>query len=181
MRKHIITVLLIICIPYIGLAQYSKKSKHPIRPVVSASYQPTWILDDYHGNTKATVFMAGIHGFKEMGKESYFSLGLMYGTFKDVEDEQYTGWILPIQLHKFFNADRKGFNLDFGLWINYCASCSETAGASVSQGINYMFGGHPVRVNVGLLTMLGNLYTDPSIQVGPQVQLMWVPEPKSKK
>lgn len=145
------------------------------------SYLPTWVLDDYNGNTKASVVLTGIHAFKEMGKESYFSLGLMYGKHKDVGDDVYTGLMLPIQLHKFFTADRKGFNLDFGYWMNYCASCRETVGASFSQGINYMFSGHPLRVNVGLQTMLGNLFTDIAINVRPQLQLMWIPEPKRKK
>lgn len=181
MTKDLITGLLIMCMPFIGSAQSTKKTKPLIRPVVSTSYQPTWILDDYDGNTKATIVLTGIHAFKEIGKESYFSLGLMYGTYKHVEGDYYSGLILPIQLHKYFNADRKGLNLEFGYWMNYCASCSQTVGASFSQGINYMFSGHPLRVNVGLQTMLGNLFTDISIQVGPQLQLMWIPEPKMKK
>lgn len=173
--------LIIMCISYIGNAQYNKMAKHLIRPGVSISYLPTWVIDDYNGNLKATVALAGVHAYKEIGKESYFSIGLMHGTFKNDLEDRYTGLVLPIRLHKYFVKEREGFNLGFGLWINYCTSCIETIGGSFSQEINYMFSGHPLKVNVGLQTMVGNLFTDTAIQSGPQLQLLWVPEPRQKK
>lgn len=181
MRKHVLTGLIIICFSCIGTAQYTKKAKHPIRPGVSISYLPTWVIDDYDGNVKGAMALTGVHAYKEIGKESFFSLGLMYGKYKDDLDEQQTGFILPIRLHKFFVEEREGFNLGFGLWMNYCATCNGTIGGTFSQEINYMFFGHPLRVNVGIQTMLGNLFTDTAVQVGPQLQLLWVPEPKQKR
>lgn len=181
MMRYIFLAFCLICMVYNLSGQQRHKSKHMFRPGLSASYLPTSVLDNYNGNTKATVFMTGIHALKEIGSESYLSLGLMYATFDDVVDEEYTGIILPIRLQKFFVKERTGFNLGFGLWLNYCKSCSETIGGAYSQEINYSFFNHPVRVNVGLQLVLGSFFTDAAIHVGPQVQMIWVPEPKGKK
>ena len=179
MKEHFVIGLFVLCSIHVTNAQHKHSSKHLIRPAISLNYLPTQVLDDFHGNTEAKVFLAGIHALKEIGKESYFSLGLMYGKFHEIEGDEHNGIILPIRLQKFFIPERKGFNLGFGLMMNYCKTCMETVDGAFAQEINYMFAANPVRVNVGLQTILGTLYDKAAIHVGGQVQLIWVPLKKS--
>ena len=181
MKRPFIFLLLLLGGCSFVQAQQRHKPKHELHPGLSFAYLPTWILDDYHGNIKAHTFMSGINGHQEFGKESVFIFGVTYAKFNTEEQEEEIGIIVPLRLQKFFNPDRKGFNLAFGFLMSYCTTCYNAVSGAYSNEISYLFFGHSLDVNVGLQTMLGGIFDPPEIYFGPQVQVTWHPRDKEKR
>ncbi len=157
-------------------AQQRHSNKHKLYPGLSIAYLPTWILDDYDGNKSGTTFMAGLYGHQEIWKESVFSMGISHAKIDVKNGNEHTGIIVPIKLQKFFNPDRRGFNLSFGVLFNYCRTCGGRIGGAVSNEISYLVASQPVQVNVGLQIIEGFLFDDSAIHMGGQVQLIWHPQ-----
>jgi len=175
MKNRILLLLIFGCCFHLARAQQSHAIKHALRPGLSFGYFPTWELDDIEGNTRANVFMAGINGYLELGKESVFIFGVSRGKFEIKDQEARLSFIDPLKLQKFFTPERKGFNLAFGFLMSYCKTCNESANGGFANEINYLFAFDPIDVNIGIQTMLGAFFDGPAIYVGPEVQVIWHP------
>jgi|SRR5687767_9267647 len=175
MKHWIILLFIILCGFNAALAQKRHSEKNVLRPGFSLGYLPTWVLDDFNGNTSAKVIITGINGHQEIWKESVFIMGIAYGKM-NVEDDERKGIIVPFKLQKFFIPDRKGFNLSIGVLMSYCKSCRYQIGGVLSHEISYLFSANPFKINVGLQLMEGALFQDIAIHLGGQVQVIWHPQ-----
>lgn len=181
MSKQILLILFIVCCAFHAEAQKRTSSKHLIRPGISISYLPSWQLDDRDGNTYANLFSIGVLAHQEIWKESYLNAGLLYKKIDLSAGEEFIGIGIPISFSKFFNPERKGFNLGIGLSMGYCFECRERVNGALFQEINYLLTWSPVRVNLGLKTQLGAEFIESTFSVGGQLEFIWQPYAKKSK
>ena len=159
---------------FIIMSSSVKSQGHALRPGVSASYLPALVVGDADKNIKGNIWMWGFDLNQEIWKESYLSIGVMKSqwTVEYSEVEEYSGIIIPVRLQKYFNEERKGFNLSFTALSGFCSDCRTSFNMAFSEEISYLFRLNPIHLNVGFQIMEGALFEVDAINVGLRVQLL---------
>ena len=153
MKVHFIIVLFLMCCHLLVEAQKGHRARNMLRPGLSFSYLPTWLLDPYDGNMYASTIIIGVNGHQEIWKESVFIFGIAYDKMYGNNLKEDEGLAIPMKLQKYFSQDRTGFNLSGGILLHYCTTCRYKIGGGNSYEISHLYTFQHMQVNAAIQIM----------------------------